>query len=371
MNTRIKGILLASYIMVSIVIAGNVTVKEEGDLDVDRDLTVHQDATVNGNLDVWCNLDAESIEAYEAEVTDFLIAQGYISSNEQDCSLFICPGAYIGDLFVGGAGGGSGSIYVSGDALYAGNVNIAGTMTCNKLDATTIDPQWVQYELQARADVIKSVSETVAPEKQGDAIVFFNQDTKRLETYIPAEGKFYDLTGKLIHSLPRPVEPVRQFKTEYYLDRGSGQIKTRKKAIANRYCIKEGVELDKNTGKFLDIASGQEVVREQAIEMYAASEEVFYDMNGNVLRIKEKKQPTRKAFHYLDSDTGQLKVQRNLVRGRHRVRPGFAIDRQTGNFVHIRSGEIVPREKAVEYQDAESTMERISRIKQKRKDTKR
>ena len=48
------------------------------------------------------------------------------------------------------------------------------------------------YDLQTRQQIINTIKRTIAPDKQSGALVFFNKDTKGLESYVPSEGKFYD-----------------------------------------------------------------------------------------------------------------------------------------------------------------------------------
>lgn len=101
---------------------------------------------------------------------------------------------------------------------------------------------------------------------------FVNRDTGKevqrdqaLELYVPDEGNFYDLQGNLIRSEPKEGEI--QYVTEYYLDRLTGEAKPRRRAVVDRYVIKDGIKLDRKTGRFIDRYSEQVVSRENAVEI--------------------------------------------------------------------------------------------------------
>ncbi len=148
-------------------------------------------------------------------------------------------------------------------------VDIGGTLYCGKIDGGWFDPEWVQYDRQTRLQVVESVKREVPPDKQGGAVLFFNKDTKRLETYIPDEGKFYDLQGNLIDTMPT-IEVATNYKTLYYFGRVTGEIKEVQRTIYDKYRIKKGFRLDRETGHFINTASGEIVPKETAIELIKA-----------------------------------------------------------------------------------------------------
>ncbi|NIP51574.1 MAG: hypothetical protein GWN00_22065 [Aliifodinibius sp.] len=139
-------------------------------------------------------------------------------------------------------------------------------INCYKLNATVIDPAGVLYDLQTRQEVIECIKRTIAPDKQGGALVFFNKDTRRLETYIPSEGKFYDLQGKLIYTMPA-IDVATNSKTLYYLDIMTGEVKAKQEVVVDRYKVKRGFRLDRETGHFINMVSGEIVPKETAIDL--------------------------------------------------------------------------------------------------------
>jgi len=151
--------------------------------------------------------------------------------------------------------------YLSTEYLY-----VNWQVNCYKLNATVIDPAGVLYDLQTRQGVIECVKRTVAPDKQGGALVFFNKDTRRLETYIPSEGKFYDLHGDLIYTMPA-IDVATDYKTLYYLDIMTGEVKAKQEAVVDRYIVRSGFRLDSETGHFINVASGEIVPEETAIDL--------------------------------------------------------------------------------------------------------
>lgn len=218
--TCILVLVLASSIFV---FAGDVTVKE-GDLTVSEDLYVHGD-----------------ISPYPGGTY---------------------PNAYLGYLYV--AYNANIYTYLASEYIYVNN-----QINCYKLNATVIDPAGVLYDLQTRQEVIECIKRTIAPDKQGGALVFFNKDTRKLETYIPDEGKFYDLQGKLIYTMPE-VDVATDYKTLYYLDIMTGEVKTKQEAVVDTYKVRSGFRLDRETGHFINVASGEIVPKETAVDLIKA-----------------------------------------------------------------------------------------------------
>ena len=187
-------------------------------------------------------------------------------------SIFVFAGDVTvkeGDLTV------SEDLYVHGDiSPYPGgtypNAYLGyNQINCYKLNATVIDPAGVLYDLQTRQEVIECIKRTIAPDKQGGALVFFNKDTRKLETYIPDEGKFYDLQGKLIYTMPE-VDVATDYKTLYYLDIMTGEVKTKQEAVVDTYKVRSGFRLDRETGHFINVASGEIVPKETAVDLIKA-----------------------------------------------------------------------------------------------------
>lgn len=235
-------LVLASSIFV---FAGNINVKQ-GDLDVDGDLNVDGGLNVGGDLKV-----------------DGLITGppggGY-------------PDAYINYLYVDYYASFYNSLhakYMSANSVSANSMS-AGYIGCYKLNADVIDPAGVLYDLQTRQQIIDTIKRTIAPEKQGGALVFFNTDTKKLESYVPGEGKFYDFQGNLLYTMSTK-NVATDYKTVYYLDIFTGEVRTKQEVVNDMYIIKQGYRLDPQTGHFINEASGEIVPKEQAIELVNAS----------------------------------------------------------------------------------------------------
>jgi hypothetical protein len=218
--TYILILVLGSAILV---FAGDVTV-QEGELNVD------------GDLKVGGNITGPTTQDY--------------------------PNAYIHYLYVDYKA----SIY---NSLQVGSYINSGTINCGKLNAGYVDPAGVLYDLQTRQEIIDGIKRNIAPEKQGGALVFFNKDTKRLETYVPGEGKFYDLQGNLTFTMPS-IDVAKDYKTIYYLDIMTGEVKARQEVVVDRYIIKQGYILDEETGHFINLATGEIVPKETAVELIEA-----------------------------------------------------------------------------------------------------
>jgi len=221
------------------------------------------------------------------------------------------------------------------------------------------DPPYVLYDQQSRDEVIDRVKKEVPPEKQGGAALFFNRDTKRLETYVASEGKFYDLKGSLIYTLQKVVAPVTQYETAYYLEPSTGLVKTRQKEVSYKYRVREGFELKGKTGRFIDKRTGGEATREAALEWCVENERVYHDMAGNVLRTEPKEEDAQYVVEYrFNSHTGDVKVRRNAIHDRHALKEGYGLDKTTGKFVDTNTGGIVAKEQAVQLIKASEIAER-------------
>ena len=230
--TCILILILASAIFV---FAGDVTI-QEGNLDVDGELNVDGDLKVGGIIT------GPSAEDYPSAYVNYLYVDYYLYVNY------------------------NASIY---NSLQVGAYINSSTVNCYKLNAQVIDPAGVLYDIQTRQQIIDTIKLTIPPEKQGGALVFFNKDTKSLETYIPSEGKFYDLQGKLTFTMPS-IDVAKDYKTLYYLDIMTGEVKPRQEVSVDRYIIKQGYILDPETGHFINLATGEIVPLETAVELVEA-----------------------------------------------------------------------------------------------------
>lgn len=229
------------------------------------------------------------------------------------------------------------------------------------------DPPYVLYDQQSRQDIIDRINLEVPPEKQDGAALFFNKETKRLETYVASEGKFYDLQGNLVHSIGVDQTSPVPYETVYYLDRSSGQVKSRQKTIPKRYVLKEGVELDKKTGQFIDEVTDKQVQSEEALECYDKSHKATYDLRGNLLREDPQEEPVEYITRYrFDKRSGDIKIERRTIRGRYEIKEGYDFDETTGRFIELTSGHAVTRDQAVRWVSAK---ERIDGMKEERRET--
>jgi hypothetical protein len=251
-------ILILVLVSTIFVFAGDVIVKQgdldvAGNLDVAGDLNADSDLNVAGELSVADDLSVGGDLTVDGKITG-PTGGGY-------------PNAYINYLFVDYYAEfyqGFSANYIQSSSLYASYIS------CNKLHANIVDPAGVLYDLQRRQEIIDAIKNTVPPNKQSGALMFFNKDTKELETYVPGEGKFYDIQGNLLYTMPTP-EVATNYKTIYYLDIMTGEVKSRQEVLSDRYVIKKGYRLDSKTGHFINTASGEIVPKETAIELKKAS----------------------------------------------------------------------------------------------------
>jgi hypothetical protein len=228
----------------------------------------------------------------------------------------------------------------------------AGVEIVGKLYADGgIDPPYLLCDKQTRKEIVEKVRREVPPEKQGGAVLFFNVDTKTLETYIPEEGKFYNLQGTVVDSIP--PAGAAPYQTLYSLDSLTGEVKARQRTVNNRYKLRPGYRLDEKAGRFVNAKTGQAVPKEQALSLYVASEDKVYDLRGNLI-VKPRASIAGQLVteHYLDSLTGEVKTRLNRVYDRFVIKDGFTLDKKTGQFIDQATGQTVPRETAVEIRKA-------------------
>jgi hypothetical protein len=198
------------------------------------------------------------------------------------------------------------------------------------------------------------VKREVSPEKQDGAALFFNADTKALETYVPGEGKFYNLQGAVVHAVEAAGAGPTQ--TVYYLDGLTGQVKSRQKTLNNRYKVRQGYQLDEKTGSFISAATGKAVPREEALSLYVAEEDSLCDLRGNVIgHSRPGGGGPFETEYYLDVSTGEVKARLKAVRDRFTIKDGFALDKKTGQFINKATGQAVPKETAIELRRASAT----------------
>ena len=193
----------------------------------------------------------------------------------------------------------SNTMYVENQFLSDGDVT-AETMGAETVVGSTMgifgkvvssggyDPPYVLYDQQTREQIIEIIKKEVPPEKLSGAALFFNSDTKRLETYVANEGRFYDLQGNVVHSMPKIEAPTTAYEDAYYLEAHTGTLQMWQKPVYNPYKIKHGFALDKKTGQFLNTVTGEVVSREEALEIYVENEGNFYDMDGKFIRSEAK-----------------------------------------------------------------------------------
>lgn len=329
----VTGILVLIVVGLGVVIGGDVTVREgnldvDGNLNVDGYATVDYDLTVKYDLNVYDNLDVDddadiggSLDVTWAVYSYWVDTGDVISSDDVEA----------GDV-------------VEGDYVF-GSIGIFGKVYCGG----GYDPAYVLYDTQTREEIIDRIKKEVYPEKQNGAALFFNADTKRLETYIPSEGKFYDLQGNVTYTMPTIELPTTIYGAVYYLDRQTGMAESWQKPMEDRYRLKKGFTLDEITGQFINRDTGEIVQREQALELYVPSEGNFYDLQGNLVRSEPREGEIQYVTeYYFDRLTGEVKPRRRAIFDRYVIKEGFKFDKKTGEFIDKASGEIVPKETAIE-----------------------
>ena len=204
-----------------------------------------------GGIDFWGSID--DVMIFDRVLEDWEIKQLY----NKDTKRY----GYFLNLYAD-------TLDVGGDIYCAGDLDVDGKITGNP-----VDPSFVLYDSETRQGIIELAKATIPPNKQDGAALFFNKETKRLEIYVQSEGKFYDLQGNLIFSLPEPVVATT-FKTRrYHLDTRTGEVRELQKVEAKRWRVKEGYEFDTETGKFYkysidlvnEVVTKEEVTKDEAI----------------------------------------------------------------------------------------------------------
>jgi hypothetical protein len=329
-------------LIISLALAGDVTVQQgsitgtsltvNGNATITGTASVTHDLNVGDNLDVTDSLDVgdDLNVTLDLEVWDTV---GGLSR----------PSAYFGGLNVDEQINAS-ALTVYGSAAVTGDFAVVGKTTC----WGGLDPNYLLLDKETREGLVQRVQREVAPGKQAGAVLFFNRDTHRLETYVAPEGKFYDLNGNVAHALGAIAAPATEYKAAYYLDPGTGQVKSYPKAVSKKYRVKSGCRLDEATGQFVDTRTGQGVAREQAVETYNPSDGTYYDLQGQVLRREQS--PAQVEYvteYYLDRHTGEVKSERRPVRQLYVVKKGLRFDKKTGQFTDPATGKAVAAQDAV------------------------
>jgi len=130
------------------------------------------------------------------------------------------------------------------------------------VDNKTGDPPYILFSLETRKTIIEKVKSQVSTPNLDSALLFFNSDEGQLEIFIPQEGEFRDLNGRVTQR----VEPIRETfpaKVKYIFDEDFGIVR-RMFVPVTRYRIKEGYTLDEDVGKITK--GGKEVDPKEAIE---------------------------------------------------------------------------------------------------------
>jgi len=300
----------------------NLTVDDWGtigtDLDVGHDLNVGNDATIDDDL--WVS---DWLVGYGSGSLDYDLLVG----NDLDVynDLQVWGNTFVDDIF--------------GDLAWFGKIVSNGGY----------DPPYVLYDKQTRDQIVDMVTRELLPGKEDGAALFFNKDTKRLETYVASEGKFYDLQGNVVYTLAKIEVPTTKYQTIYFLDGLTGKACTRLSPVCDKYVVRKGFALDTKTGEFVNRGTGCVVPREQALAIYVPKDQKYYDLQGNLLRSEasEKQIEYRTEYHF-DRLTGDVTPIRKPVRNIFVIRKGFTFNKQTGEFVDEATGKVVPKEMAIE-----------------------
>jgi len=281
-----------------------------GDLATDDDLHVYDHLFAYGSATVY----------YDLEVGDDLAV---------DSDLQVYGNTFVDDIF--------------GDLAWFNKIVSNGGY----------DPPYVLYDKQTREQIVDMVTRELLPGKEDGAALFFNKDTKRLETYVASEGKFYDLNGNVVYTLAKIELPTTKYQPIYFLDSLTGKICTRLSPVCNKYVLRKGFALDNKTGEFVNRTTGCVVPREEALVIYVPKDQKYYDLQGNLLRSEaSEKQIEYKTEYHFDRLTGDVTPIRKPVRNIFVIRKGFTFNKQTGEFVDEATGEVVPKEMAIEVKEA-------------------
>lgn len=88
--------------------------------------------------------------------------------------------------------GSANEINISASTVWVnGDLQVSG-----KITGGSIDPAYVIYDSETRERIKTRVMKEVPKDKQTGAALFFNSQSKRLETYVASEDAFYSLSGE-------------------------------------------------------------------------------------------------------------------------------------------------------------------------------
>lgn len=346
LESRQMVCVLAFAVLTMVLAFGDtvITVKE-GDLEVGNDLHVGNDLYLGDDLDVDDDLDVGGYldVGYDVDVGEDLEVWDTIGgwSRPWGCFCGLAVDNQINTYCL--------AVYYNAGVV--GDLTVLGKTNCDG----GLDPAYLLLDEQTRQQTIERVQKEVPPGKQGGAVLFFDKDSHRLETYVPDEGKFYDLGGNVVHALSAVAAPTMQYRAAHYLDWKTGQVASYPEPVQNRYRTRSGYRVDEATGQFINERTGAAVAREEAIEFYNASDGIYYDLQGRPLRKETLEQETEYVTeYYFDRRTGQVGQVRRPVRELYAVKEGFRFDQKTGQFLSKDTGEAVPRETAIELRQTPS-----------------
>jgi hypothetical protein len=340
----LAGILIGAIGCLTVALGGDVTV-QQGNITA-TGLTLTGSATITGSPTVTGDLDVEGDLVGDHIDSDYIGYNSYPQGYFDNVTVNWDVDAY----WVWGDAVGCRQFLAQEISYFLDDVKIYGALAVyGKFSPEGgIDPPYLLCDKQTRQEIIEKVRKEVPPEKQGGAALFFNADNHQLETYVPAEGKFYNLSGTVVQTLPAVIAPATQYKPWYHLDRESGQVKSSPKPVSNKYQLKSGCRLDEATGQFINEHTGEAVPREQAVEVYNPSDRTYYDLEGKALRTEQN--PAQVEYvteYYLDRHTGEVKSERRPVRQLYVVKKGLRFDKKTGQFTDAATGNAVAAQDAV------------------------
>ncbi len=140
---------------------------------------------------------------------------------------------------------------VGTNAVFSGDVTVEGKLNVNG----GMDPPYLLLDAETRDGIATRVAREVSPEKQGGAVLFFDQTAKRLEVYVPAEGTYYDLAGKIVSVIAPPKAEVT-IGTRYRFDAETGQVIAEQTVKRPRHSLRKGYVFDTTDGQFYRLSSG-------------------------------------------------------------------------------------------------------------------
>jgi hypothetical protein len=159
------------------------------------------------------------------------------------------------------------SVSVYGSAWFRNDVELDGKLTASG----GMDPPYLLLDSETRASIARRVAREVPPTKRGGAALFWNNQTKKLEIYVAAEGAFYNLAGNVITNIMPPTVAGAVVNRRLTIDADTGVIVTNESLGVPRWQLKSGYKFDRVTGQFTYQASSNappvKVTREEAIEL--------------------------------------------------------------------------------------------------------